>query len=541
MRVEDLSLRDLLEVDHDAAAVRFAGERALIFDAVALGLLRKELIETLGLAGARGVLMRFGFAHGFRLAETMGARFRWDSSTDWGRAGSVVCMLQGLLRAESGPGPGSADGVIWRGSYEAEQHLLHLGRADAPVCWTLCGLASGYISRVTGREHHVVEDRCVACGDDVCRALGRPREAWDEAARRAMPYAREAHLAAELDAVTAALKQVEQRLRGKRRALARLLGEAPDPSGLIAVSASMRRTLELAARVAEVDSTVLVTGESGTGKERVARYIHERSPRREGPFVAVNCGAVVETLLESELFGHRRGAFTGATHDRPGLFEAAHGGTLLLDEIGEVSPGMQVKLLRTLQEREVRRVGENQGRSVDVRVIAATNRDLAAMVDAGAFRSDLYYRLRVIELRLAPLRERREDVLPLARALLATAAERLRRRVEGLSPEAAELIVRHPWPGNVRELGNAMERAAALSRGELVEPRDLPEEVQGLATAAPSSKAQRRPAPRRLADVEREHILAVLQAHDQNRTHAARELGIGVATLHRKLRQYEER
>jgi two-component system response regulator HydG len=181
----------------------------------------------------------------------------------------------------------------------------------------------------------------------------------------------------------------------------------------------MRQLVDLARRVAKVDSTVLITGESGSGKERIARLVHEESTRAAGPFIAVNCGAITETLLESELFGHARGAFTGATSDRPGLFEAANGGTLLLDEVGEVSPGMQVKLLRALQEREIRRVGENKSRRVDVRVVAATNRDLAHGVAGGTFRQDLYYRLKVVELHVPPLRERRDDILPLARVLLA--------------------------------------------------------------------------------------------------------------------------
>src|SRR5436190_5022595 len=196
----------------------------------------------------------------------------------------------------------------------------------------------------------------------------------------------------------------------------------------------MRTLVDLAQRVSKVDSTTLITGESGSGKERVARLVHEESTRAAGPFIAVNCGAITETLLESELFGHTRGAFTGATQDRPGLFEAANTGTLLLDEVGEVSPAMQVKLLRVLQEREIRRVGENRSRRVDVRVVAATNRDLAHGVAGGAFRQDLYYRLKVVELHVPALRERRDDLLPLARVSLAAAALRMNRQIAGLTP-----------------------------------------------------------------------------------------------------------
>jgi transcriptional regulator with PAS, ATPase and Fis domain len=282
-----------------------------------------------------------------------------------------------------------------------------------------------------------------------------------------------------------------------------------------------------------VDSTVLVTGESGVGKERIARLIHDESGRAHKAFVAINCAAVTESLLESELFGHARGAFTGATHDRAGLFEAAHGGTLFLDEVGEVPASMQAKLLRVLQEREVRRVGENATRKVDVRLVAATNRELAEEVRQGRFRQDLYYRLRVIELKIPSLRERREDILPLARLLLAEAAERLGRRVSGLAPEAADQLLRYGWPGNVRELGNAVERAVALCEGPRVERDDLPEEVR----AAPPSLIPSGN-PRRLEDMEKEYILAVLAQNGGNRARTAEQLDIGVATLYRKLKQY---
>jgi two-component system response regulator HydG len=282
------------------------------------------------------------------------------------------------------------------------------------------------------------------------------------------------------------------------------------------------------------DSTVLITGESGAGKERIARLVHDESTRAAGPFIAVNCGAITETLLESELFGHARGAFTGATQDRPGLFEAANGGTLLLDEVGEVSPAMQVKLLRALQEREVRRVGENKNRSVDVRVVAATNRDLAQGVTGGAFRQDLYYRLKVVELNVPALRDRRDDVLPLARVLLTAAALRMKRKIEGLAPAAADQLLRYDWPGNVRELENAMERAAALARGTRVELEDLPEEVrQAFAKPLPSSGAVRP-----LKDIEQEYIVAALKLNDGNQTRTAEQLCIGSATLYRKLKRY---
>jgi DNA-binding NtrC family response regulator len=268
-------------------------------------------------------------------------------------------------------------------------------------------------------------------------------------------------------------------------------------------------------------------------KGLVARLIHDESARATRPFVAINCGAVPESLLESELFGHARGAFTGATQDRPGLFEAASGGTLFLDEVGEVPPSMQVKLLRALQEREVRRVGENKSRKVDVRVVAATNRDLAAEVAAGRFRQDLYYRLRVIELKVPPLRDRKGDILPLARSFLASMAARLGRKISGFTPQAANQLMRYAWPGNVRELENAVERAIVLAKGSRVDVEDLPEEVQG-ALPVVFVDGDVRP----LAEMEKDYILAVLRATGGNKAKAAAELQIGTATLFRKLKEW---
>jgi DNA-binding NtrC family response regulator len=278
----------------------------------------------------------------------------------------------------------------------------------------------------------------------------------------------------------------------------------------------------------------LITGESGSGKERIARLVHDESTRASGPFIAINCGAITESLFESELFGHARGAFTGATQDRPGLFETANRGTLLLDEVGEVSTAMQVKLLRSLQEGEIRRVGENKSRAVDVRILAATNRDLAVGVSGGAFRQDLYYRLKVVELNVPPLRERRDDILPLARVMLTSAAIRMKRKISGISPPAADQLLRYAWPGNVRELENAMERAVALARGGRVDLDDLPEEIRR-AVPAPAVMAG---AVRPLDEVEKEYILAALESNGGNQTHTARQLGIGLATLYRRLKSY---
>ncbi len=538
MRADELDHESLLELDPAGGLIRFAGQRVLLFDAVAMGLLRKYLVENFGVDAARTLLTQFGFAQGWRMADTLRKELEWDSHEDLLRAGTRIQALEGYYQVAPGSdGPMSERGVTIVGSYEAEQHLLHFGRSDGAVCWTICGLISGYLSRSVGKEIDVLEVRCTAKGDASCQLFGRTRESWGQERAnelRSFDMSRlDACLEVSLQRVRKTLAQAERQLLAHRRALRSAAPELDEPLGIVAKSPLMRKVVDLARRVAKVDSTVLITGESGSGKERIARLVHEESTCAAGPFIAVNCGAISETLLESELFGHARGAFTGASHDRPGLFEAANGGTLLLDEVGEVSPGMQVKLLRALQEREIRRVGENQHRPIHVRVIAATNRDLGQGVAVGGFRQDLYYRLKVVEIHVPALRERRDDILPLARVLLAEATLRMKRSLEGLAPAVADQLLRYAWPGNVRELGNAMERAAALAQGARVELEDLPEEIRMLPALAVDAGPVRP-----LADIEREYILAALQHNAGHHTRTAAQLQIGSATLYRKLKAY---
>jgi DNA-binding NtrC family response regulator len=539
MRVEDLHHKELLELDPEGGLIRFAGQRALLLDAVAMGILRQYLVDNIGLNAARAVLTQFGFAHGWRMAAAMKKEFKWVNNEEWRRAGPRIHTLGGLFRTEPGcEDPLSKNGAMLLASYEAEQHLLHFGRSDSPVCWTICGLMSGYVSHAIAKEVYVLEDRCLGVGHAACHLLGRTRDEWGDERAEELRFFDSRRLSQCLDVslsrVTESLKAAEEKLRAHRQVLVRAMPEVEEPLGIIAKSPKMRHVLELARRVAKVDATVLITGESGVGKERIARLVHDESTRAPGPFIAVNCGAITETLLESELFGHQRGAFTGATSDRPGLFEAANNGTLLLDEIGEISAGMQVKLLRVLQEREIRRVGENKSRPVNVRVLATTNRDLAHGVADGAFRQDLYYRLKVVELQVPPLRDRREDILPLARMMLADAAIRMGRTISGLVPRAVDQLLRYDWPGNVRELENAVERAVALARGRRVDLDDLPEEIR---QAFPRPVVNGGPV-QPLSTVEREYILAVLELNGGNQTRTAEQLRIGSATLYRKLKKY---
>ncbi len=342
------------------------------------------------------------------------------------------------------------------------------------------------------------------------------------------------------DELLLTLRKAEERerLRGRVATLEAELARWRDQD-LVADSAPMRKVLDVATRVAPYGTTVLITGESGTGKEVLARTIHRMSPRRDRPFVAVNCGAIPENLLESELFGHARGAFTGATADKPGLFEEAHGGTLLLDEVGELPHPLQVKLLRALQEGEIRRVGESSARKVDVRVLAATARDLEAEVRSGAFREDLFYRLDVVHIHIPPLRDRRDDIHGLVAALLERVATRSGRRVR-ITPGALEAARRASWPGNVRELENALERAAVLSVDGEIRADALGVRISGKGSGGgfgPSAREVTLKAA--VAAAERQAVEGALQAAGGSRKEAARILGISMRSLFYKLKLYD--
>jgi DNA-binding NtrC family response regulator len=324
-------------------------------------------------------------------------------------------------------------------------------------------------------------------------------------------------------------KHLKQEIRRKdKNGVARPIGK----------SRRFLETLKLAEQVAPTDSTVLIQGESGTGKEVIANYIHNLSNRATGPFLSINCGALPENLLESELFGHVKGSFTGAVRDKQGLFAAARGGSFFLDEVGEMTPALQIKLLRVLQEREAIPVGATEAIPVDVRIIAATNRDLEEECRRGAFRSDLFYRLNVIPLQLPPLRDRREDVLPLMESFLQTLAQDHGIEQKALSSEALDAVMVYDWPGNVRELENALEHAVVLTKGPVIEPSALPERI---------TKRRKEPlvAERSFQNptldvIERAYIMWVLQVEGGNKTRAAEILGIDPSTLYRKLSRYEE-
>jgi two-component system, NtrC family, response regulator HydG len=328
------------------------------------------------------------------------------------------------------------------------------------------------------------------------------------------------------------VRALEDAATEHRLAQERLKRPVPDDPAhaIIAESGAMQRVIGLIDRAALCDTPVLLIGESGTGKELFAHALHTRSPRASGPFVAVNCSAIPETLLENELFGHRQGAFTDARKDQRGLFQAADHGTIFLDEIGDMAPALQGKLLRVLQEREVQPLGASAPVHVDVRVVTATHRDLDERVAAGRFRQDLWYRINVVDIRVPPLRDRLEDLMPLLAHFLEKQCRRLGRPQATVSAEALEQLRRHSWPGNVRELENVIERALVLGRGPAIELDDLPEALKIAPAPGPPATIGRP-----LAAVEREHILSTLQAVDGNKSAAARALGLNRKTLYRKL------
>jgi DNA-binding NtrC family response regulator len=335
--------------------------------------------------------------------------------------------------------------------------------------------------------------------------------------------------ACEFRAVRVENKQLKQEIRRRdRTTVTRPIGK----------SKRFLEVLKLAEHVSPTESTVLIQGESGTGKEVIARYIHNLSNRVDGPFLSINCGALPENLLESELFGHVKGSFTGAVRDKQGLFAAARGGSFFLDEVGEMPPSLQVKLLRVLQEREAIPVGATEAIPVDVRIIAATNRDLEEEIRRGNFRSDLFYRLNVIAINLPPLRDRRDDLLLLIESFLQSLAQESGAEAKALGSEALDAVMVYEWPGNVRELENALEHAVVLSRGNVIDGASLPERItKRRKEPLVAERSYRNPT---LEVIERAYIMWVLQAEGGNKTRAAEVLGIDPSTLYRKLSRYEE-
>jgi DNA-binding NtrC family response regulator len=544
----DLQLPEVLEFRRDDGEILLHKQRVLVVSAAAIGLLRRDLIAAAGIDTARQMLLRFGFAHGYHDAISLRDQFQWDDPLDGVRLGPMLHGLEGSVHAdlvrltEDSSSHRFEAEALWRHSYEVEQHLHHCGTAAEPVCWTLTGYASGFASACMGREIYFREAQCAAVSGSHCMVVGKDVDGWAGDGDRLRADFRCADLAAELDQ----LRKAEHRrhdvtARRERRqadrgplldALRDRVEQYASRARMVLVSDGMRGTLELAARVAPLDTSVLISGESGTGKEFVVRMIHEQSTRAGHPLVCVNCAALTETLLESELFGHVRGAFTDAIRDKAGLFEVASAGTLFLDEVGEMSPALQAKLLRALQEHEIRRVGSETSIRANPRIVAATNSDLRAAVHVGTFREDLYYRLAAFVITVPPLRERRQAIPALAQEFLRRAAVRFNKDLPTIAPDAMRVLLDYPWPGNVRELEHAIDRAAILAVDPRITARDLPPDLclqDGGASVGPTFDLEQH---------ERDLIERALAQFGGNRRRAAEALNISTVTLWRSIKQY---
>ena len=536
MRAEDLFLEELLHCSEGVFSLH--GRHLVLHDIHAFAHLRKELLQLLGPDKARGVLTRFGHYWGYADAAAMDRIFQWDSLHEWIMAGPRMLFLQGdaqttVKKLEVDQGTGRFYMQIQRHTPpETRKYLSEYEPEEAPNCAAWCGYFSGYMSFCMGKGIYFLESGCLQEGQRACVAEGRDVDSWDPQLHPRLRDYESEDIQRTIKRLSRNLKRRNQR---RAQALQRAGGVHADEGDffLDVRSQAFQKILDMAQRVARFDSSVLITGETGTGKEVLARYIHQHSERKAKPFLGINCGALPESLLESELFGHCAGAFTDATHDRKGLFEEANQGTIFLDEIGDITPAMQLKLLRVLQEKEIRPVGENRARKVDVRVIAATNRDIVRMADSDEFRKDLLYRLRVVEMEVPALRERGEDILALARHFVQKLARELDAPDLHLDATCLDYLLEYPWPGNVRELENAIERAVVFARDGVISPDCLPPAVlRGVAQAADQSQRL----TQSLAQVERDHIQAVLASAHGNRSQAARVLGISVTTLWRKLK-----
>lgn len=464
----DADLRRLVHFSAGDGRIWLGGHRMVLLHLSGLASLRKELIEAIGVEQTRRVLKRAGYESGVRDAALSRQVRPHANPFQQFAVGPQLHMLEGAVQVtaehcEFDLEAGTYHGIFrWDHSWEVEAHTRDFGTSNDPVCWMLLGYASGYTTGFFGQQILYKEVQCAACGHEHCRIEGRPVKDWPDGAQMQKDY--------EADSLLVRLEDLQADLDS----LCGSLCPSDDLGELIGRSKAFEKAIALLRKAAGTQVTVLLTGETGVGKERFARTLHAMSPRAGKPFVAVNCAALPHDLIESELFGAEKGAYTGAGAARPGRFERADGGTLFLDELGELPPAAQAKLLRVLQTGEVERLGGTQTRKVDVRVVAATNVDLEAAVAAGRFRRDLMYRLNVYPIAIPSLRERAEDIEPLANHMLRHFTALHNKRVAGITDRALDAMRNYAWPGNVRELENLVERGLIITPpGQMVDVEDL--------------------------------------------------------------------
>ncbi len=457
-RAEDDDLRSRVHFCPETGQIWLHEHRMLLVHAEAQASLRKELIDTLGMDRAQGLLTRMGYASGVRDAELARIRAQDSSDIEAFMTGPQLHTLEGIVRVtpiklELDRVAGKFYGeFLWENSWEGQWHRHYYGIHSEPVCWTQIGYACGYTSAFMGRPILYKEVECVGMGQNNCRIIGKPIEEWDNADEYKHFSNRES-IADQLFDLQTQVVQLRSSIGAKEKLPADMVGDSP----------SFRAAYELLKQAANNRITVLLLGETGVGKEMFARSLHDMGPRRDAPFIAINCAAIPHDLVESELFGVEKGAYTGALVSRPGRFERAEGGTLFLDEIGDLPLSAQSKLLRVLQEGELERLGDQKTRKINVRLVAATNSDLQQLVRERKLRSDLYYRLNAYQIDIPPLRERKEDVALLAKRFLAKYSVIHAKKLRGFTDKAKRALLTYAWPGNIRELQNMVERGVILA------------------------------------------------------------------------------
>jgi two-component system response regulator HydG len=450
-------LLSLLRFNAGSGHIWLDEQRMLLLHARAFAELRKELLDSLGVERARGLLVRMGFASGQRDGELAVKERRAGPRTeDAFMLGPRLHSIEGIVSVEMIKLEMDLENkqffgeFIWENSWECEAHVADFGYGDDPQCWSQIGYASGYTSAFMGRLVVFKEVECTSMGDSRCRIVGHVAEEWQD--ERYLDYFRQHHVAERLIEFNLGLEHLRA-LQPRREYDQKLVGVSP----------GFRAAFDLLRTAARSAITVLLLGETGVGKELFARWLHDNGPRAKQPFIAVNCAAIPAELIEAELFGVEKGAYTGAHHARAGRFERAHGGTLFLDEAGDLPPATQVKLLRVLQTGEIERLGADQATRVDVRIVAATNVDLPRAMQAGKFRSDLFYRLNTFPITIPPLRERTADIPALVGRFVDKYSTLYGKKLRGLTDKAMREVMKHAWPGNIRELENVIERAVLLA------------------------------------------------------------------------------
>ncbi len=455
--VDFQDLTEQIRFQSTEGKIWFGEQRMLLMQVSAMAAFRREMVNTMGIERAKGLFLRLGYQSGLKDAELARKLRPHCSELDIFLAGPQLHSLKGMVKAvpieidinqETG---GFYCELEWIDSFEVDICQTELGQMEEPACWSLLGYACAYTSSFMGREIIFREVSCRGCGDDKCMIVGKPAEEWEDTEEFTKYF--------KADPIIEELYDLQSQVSSLRSSLEKQQGQYYG----IGQSASYNKVCKMIDKAAQGKVSVLLLGETGVGKEVIARSVHLRSERAEQPFIAVNCAAIPPDLIEAELFGVEKGAYTGANQSRPGRFERANTGTIFLDEVVELTPRAQATLLRVLQEGELERVGDNRTRAVDVRVIAATNESLEKAVEEGRFRSDLFYRLNVFPVKVPPLRERLEDLPLLAEHFLNKFHSEYNKRTLGLSDKALELCLHYHWPGNIRELENVMERGVILT------------------------------------------------------------------------------